>query len=621
VFIILGAPSLHGQSPDKRWTVAVEVSDSFGQSAQGTFPADDYETDLYERLDYSDPLGARADIRSFRTGNDNNYYYFEFVFATPWNFESAQNAVAVEIDWDSSDEDSRGDYLVMMRMDDEFSQQGNWRDGNKNGDYKFYEDRNNDVGGPDPRAPDFPGNYDGYETNLGKANQTVWGRVTGQGTFQIAVRRDEIPDTTLLLARGWAFQDWEPSTREFTSHDHYGPGEATNQDNMASSDTGTWPPIDPPDVEEADVGIELSVDDPIPQVDQEFVYTLTASHVSGETARATSFEFFVPAELTYVGHVASAGSYDLNAGVWTVGDIAAGQSFMLEVTVTAAIEQLGELILAETQLLAGDFIDTDPDNNTDEIEVRIAGRDGSVAWVTDLTGTTVQEFASPGSNVHVRVVDEDLNLDPAEAETVLVRLRSQSANDEEIITLTEISTDSGTFTGVIATSTDQVDVADGELQVQPGDTGEATYSDAIDSKGNVGVIREAFIEFVQPQLVLNLTVDKFEAEPGEEITYIVSYVNQGQLAGANVLVQQNIPRFTTYVANSMRIGLATDTYETAFALTDIDDGVEGTVNGAQVGGVLSDRVEVTISSVAADDGNQGGGPNQGRVFFKVTIDE
>lgn len=616
-------PSARAQVPADDWVKSVTVQDDFGENKQGEAPYSNYDIDLYEDVDYDDEKAEWADIKSFSTGYDESYYYFEFELARGWRDEAKGHAVAVEMDYDSDQEFSRGDYLIFLKMDEKFSDNEEWVDAKKAAGFKFFEDANDDVGGRDPLESDYDSGDegDGYKRGLPEKGKRLWGRITGDGRFQVAFRRDELPDTDLLLSRGWIFQGGEPSEDKFYFHDHNKDEDVEKVDNIASSDTGTWPPMMPPTVPEADVSVELSVDDDIPQVDQEFIYTVQVNHLSGGTAAATVIEFLIPEELDYVGHSASSGTYDESTGEWTVGDMTSNQQESLDVTVTAAIDQLGELIPAEAQLLEGDFVDTNPDNNFDEIEVRIAGHDGSVAWVTDLTGSTVQEFASPGSNVHVRVIDEDLNQDPGEAETVLVRLRSQSANDEEIITLTEISADSDTFTGVIATSTDPVDVADGELQVQPGDTGEATYSDDIDSEGNVGVLREAFIEFEQPQLVLNLTVDKFEAEPGEEITYIVSYVNLGQLPGANVLVQQNIPRYTTYVAESMRIGLASDTYDTAFALTDVDDGVEGTVNGAQVGGVLSDRVEVSISSVAADDGNQGGGPNQGRVFFKVTIDE
>ncbi len=52
---------------------------------------------------------------------------------------------------------------------------------------------------------------------------------------------------------------------------------------------------------------------------------------------------------------------------------------------------------------------------------------------------------------------------------------------------------------------------------------------------------------------LTKSVDKTQAKPGEEVTYTIKYKNIGDKDAFNVIVTDNIPNYTDYVANSMCI--------------------------------------------------------------------
>lgn len=114
-----------------------------------------------------------------------------------------------------------------------------------------------------------------------------------------------------------------------------------------------------------------------------------------------------------------------------------------------------------------------------------------------------------------------------------------------------------------------------------------------------------------PALSIFKTVNKTTAAPGEEIIYTISFRNQGGAAAQTLGLVDTIPTHATYVPASLRIGGAASTYASAAAKTDApaDDGAEFT------GG----SVIFTVGPIAADDLVNGAGNDEGKCYFKVTV--
>jgi uncharacterized repeat protein (TIGR01451 family) len=107
-----------------------------------------------------------------------------------------------------------------------------------------------------------------------------------------------------------------------------------------------------------------------------------------------------------------------------------------------------------------------------------------------------------------------------------------------------------------------------------------------------------------PMILLTASSDQTTAPPGQVLVYTVYYRNAGGSAAANLIIATPIPLLTTYVTGSMRVGTAVSTYATA---TPISDQVSGA------------SVLFTIAGVAADDGVPSSGSDEGKVYFKVTV--
>jgi uncharacterized repeat protein (TIGR01451 family) len=128
--------------------------------------------------------------------------------------------------------------------------------------------------------------------------------------------------------------------------------------------------------------------------------------------------------------------------------------------------------------------------------------------------------------------------------------------------------------------------------------------------GSLGANKNIGIDAL-PRLVMTKSVDKAFGNPGEVLTYSVNYHNAGPGAAYNVVVFDTVPAYTTYVANSLRLGNAASTYATASPLTDAAGDDAGEFDGH--------NAIFTFGPVAADDSVSGSGPDEGKVYLRLSI--
>ncbi|MDQ0291683.1 hypothetical protein [Oligosphaera ethanolica] len=179
--------------------------------------------------------------------------------------------------------------------------------------------------------------------------------------------------------------------------------------------------------------------------------------------------------------------------------------------------------------------------------------------------------------------------------------------------LTETGVNTGVFTGSIMTvSAPAVVLNDGTIQVTSATTVTASYIDGIDANLLRNQARTDSVANAAPMMALTKAVSHDSAPPGSEIIYSIAFRNAGAAAAHTVVIMDAVPAFTRYVPGSMRLGLANSSYDAAAVLTDVADADAGTLNGT--------LIMFLIHSVAANDGVDLSGTDEGKVFFKVVIE-
>jgi len=83
----------------------------------------------------------------------------------------------------------------------------------------------------------------------------------------------------------------------------------------------------------ADIAITKSVSNPTPAVGTNVTFTVTAHNLGADPATVLTVNDLLPAGLTFVSAVASAGVYTPGTGVWDIGALAVGATATLQITV------------------------------------------------------------------------------------------------------------------------------------------------------------------------------------------------------------------------------------------------------------------------------------------------
>ena len=112
-----------------------------------------------------------------------------------------------------------------------------------------------------------------------------------------------------------------------------------------------------------DLGIEKTVDNTMPSIGENVVFTITITNTSQNDATNIIVEELLPNGYEYVSHTTSAGLYDFSTELWTILNLAAGNSATLELTVMVTDE--GDYVNT-VQILSQAEIDLDSTNNSAE---------------------------------------------------------------------------------------------------------------------------------------------------------------------------------------------------------------------------------------------------------------
>ena len=278
-------PEPQAKKPSENWTAQDSANDESGESAQDIAPGFVYADDRYENLDYNSNAAGSADIKEVSIGIDKDFIYISFAFQEPWSESNSQaHTVGIEIDTDYSFEANRGDYFVHFQMRNEFDDKEKWKDARDEGGYSIARDNNNNVGGADPLASNYPNATDGYEDQRNNENDKVFGRVMDDGDFEVAIKRDHVDakDEPFIRIRVWTRQSATFNEGDFHINDSQPELSIDAIDSYPGARQDDW--LELADTGENDVDLSLSqtVDNPSARPGELVTFTITLAHTFGE---------------------------------------------------------------------------------------------------------------------------------------------------------------------------------------------------------------------------------------------------------------------------------------------------------------------------------------------------
>jgi len=358
----------------------------------------------------------------------------------------------------------------------------------------------------------------------------------------------------------------------------------SNNDGIAddeADDCGDLPLID--------LALEKSVNNTSPRVGTDVIFTVVVTNESAVNATGVEVTDQLPSGYTYVSH--TGGTYVPGTGVWTIGDLAAGQSRTL--TITATVLATGNYLnLAEVTNANEDDIDSTPDNGVDTdgdgetIDDNGDEDDGDGATiepvpVIDLELEKAVDNFTPNVGDVINFTVTVVNRGPSVATGVIVTDQLPSgynyvshtggaynpANGEwnigtlavnQTVTLTIAA--SVNSTGVFLNLAEVTNANEDDIDSTP-DNGVDTDGDNeyIDDNGDEDDGDGATID---PNPVIDLELEKSvnvtTATVGDQVIFTVEVSNRGPSTATGVVVTDQLPSGYSYFTHSFTQGTGYD---------------------------------------------------------------
>ncbi|MEA2000745.1 MAG: SdrD B-like domain-containing protein [Actinomycetota bacterium] len=183
------------------------------------------------------------------------------------------------------------------------------------------------------------------------------------------------------------------------------------------------------DIPLIDLELTKDVDPGEVQVGEETTFTVSVINQGPDAATGVTVTDTLPAGLTYVSDTAG-GAFDPTTGVWTIGDLAVGESVSMALTVT--VDEVGTFTnIAEVTTANEEDIDSTPGNGTDNDEDD---------WDDATVVATPEPPTSPDPIIDVELTKD---VDPSEV----------TVGEETTFTVTVVNQGPDDATGVVVTDT------------------------------------------------------------------------------------------------------------------------------------------------------------------------
>ncbi len=171
-------------------------------------------------------------------------------------------------------------------------------------------------------------------------------------------------------------------------------------------------------VTSADLGLGLTVSDPMPDEGDHINYLLTLTNHGPDLATGAVVAVVLPAGLTIVSSEPAAGAFVEATGIWTAGSLAADAATTLQITAAVAAGTAGATLTATAGLTAADQSDPEPDNDTTGVAVTVRVSVANLA----LTAAFDPAAAPAGGTSVLRVQLANNGPDDATGVTVVLSL-------------------------------------------------------------------------------------------------------------------------------------------------------------------------------------------------------
>ncbi|MEL7669642.1 hypothetical protein [Methanobacterium sp.] len=295
----------------------------------------------------------------------------------------------------------------------------------------------------------------------------------------------------------------------------------------------------------SNVTITKTASNSLPNVGQQFSYTVTATNNGPGTANNVQVTDVIPAGLTFNSYTASQGTYNSATGIWTVGTLASGASAVLQLFVTPTAAASGTTI------------------------VNTASTSGQNASATVVVPTT------PVSNVTLTKTAS--NLTPAVGQQFSYTVTATNngpgtANNVQVtdvipagLTFNSYTASQGTYnsaTGIWTVGT-LASGASAVLQLFVTPTAAAAGTSIVNTATSPGQIATATVVVpVTPvsNVTLTKTASNLAPAVGQQFSYTVTATNNGPGTANNVQVTDVIPAgltFNSYTASQGTYNSAT----------------------------------------------------------------
>jgi uncharacterized repeat protein (TIGR01451 family) len=293
----------------------------------------------------------------------------------------------------------------------------------------------------------------------------------------------------------------------------------------------------------ADLALNAGVDNSKPAELQTVSLTLTAGNNGPEAATGVEVATVLPAGLTLQTATPSQGTYEAATGLWTVGNLALGQSPTLSVVAQVEAGAGGRTLSFTGTITSNEVADYVPANNAASVEMTTLAATGA-----DLQVSLVVDDSTPDEGQTVTYVVSVVNHGPDGASNVLITDLVPAALSVLSAVPNQGSYDAGTGVwDVTMLGVGEVQTLTISATVQAGTSG-GTISNtaaltALDQTDPNGGNNSASVDLVvnTVDLQIFLLVDDATPVAGATVRYTVLVTNLGPAAATGVQVVDLLP--------------------------------------------------------------------------------
>ncbi|MEX2177008.1 MAG: DUF11 domain-containing protein [Pirellulaceae bacterium] len=383
------------------------------------------------------------------------------------------------------------------------------------------------------------------------------------------------------------------------------------------------------DAVSADLSLELTVDDPAPNVGDDVTYTLTLTNGGPDAATGVEVTDLLPAGLDFVSATPSGSTtYNETTGLWTIGTVNSAGTATLTIVATvvssAAIDNTAEVTAADL---------VDPDSTPGDG----AGDDFDSALVD----------AAAAADLSLAKDVDDLFPDAGEDVTFTIVVTNDGPDQATGVVVTDLLPTGLDFVSATPSGATTYDDATGLWTIGAiADGATATLSIVATVSGTLPLVNTAEVTAVNEfdpdstpdddtgddfatvtitapptaDLSLDLTVDNATPNLGQDVTYTITLANGGPDAATGIEVTDLLPAGLTFVGATPSTGAYDEitglwTIPTLAGSANATLTIVATVNSTAA---IANTAEVTASSAVDPDSTPDDGA--GDDFDTVSID-